>query len=317
MGPAVAANTKIEWCDHTFNPWIGCTRISPGCDHCYAEATMGQSRLRMATWGGPGTRAQLVLTSAGIWRHPRCWDRAAAKAGTRPRVFCASLADVFDTDAPVQWREALWDLVHETPHLEWLILTKRPQNIARLLPGDWGPGWPNVRLGVSVENQEEADRRIPRLLDVPHGLAPFISAEPLLGPVCLHGLPGGPQDDEDVRINALSGYYVTSPREEYGTPMQAIGWVIIGGESGRQARPCDVQCIRDLVAQCRAAGVPCFVKQLGAQPVCRVQRPLADGYGGDYAPGWASQDVPMAMTHPKGGDPAEWPDHLRVREFPA
>ena len=146
--------TKIEWCDYSFNPWVGCTKVSPGCDHCYAEGwakRTGQSSL----WNGDRRR-----TSETNWRQPLKWNKAAASDGRRRRVFCASVADVFDNQVPEQWREDLFKLIAATPDLDWLLLTKRPQNIQRFLP--WGPSaapWRNVWLGTTVENQEEMARR--------------------------------------------------------------------------------------------------------------------------------------------------------------
>ena len=170
-------NSAIEWCDHTFNPWIGCQAISPACDNCYAAAWVN-GRLR-------GDFSQRRRTVADNWRKPLRWNRMAQMAGVRHRVFCASLADVFDNQVPEEWRADLWDLIQHTEHLDWLLLTKRPQNIARMLPqpatGWQNPGWPwpNVWLSTTVENQAEADRRIPQLLAVP-AARHFLSCEPLL-----------------------------------------------------------------------------------------------------------------------------------------
>jgi protein gp37 len=157
----VAENSKIEWTDHTFNPWVGCTKVSPACDHCYAEGwakRTGQAGL----WNGERRR-----TSTANWRLPYKWNNAAPLSGPRPRVFCASLADVFDNQAAPEWRRDLWWLIRETPNLDWLLLTKRPQNIVKMLPDNWGEGYPNVWLGTTVENQTEAGRRIVALLEVP------------------------------------------------------------------------------------------------------------------------------------------------------
>ena len=155
----MAENTTISWASHTFNPWIGCQKVSDGCSSCYAEALM-DTRFGKVQWGPDGERK---LTSDANWRKPLAWNRKAAAAGERPRVFCASLADVFDNKAPEGARERLWQLIADTPNLDWLLLTKRPQNIARMLPYGWGDGWPNVWLGTSTENQEEYDRRWPIL----------------------------------------------------------------------------------------------------------------------------------------------------------
>ena len=171
----MAENSNISWCAHTFNGWVGCQKVSPGCDHCFAEALM-DTRFGKVQWGPDGERK---LTSDANWRKPLTWNRKAAAAGERPRVFCASLADVFDNQAPEGARERLWQLIRDTPNLDWLLLTKRPQNIARMLPYGWGDGWPNVWLGTSTENQEEYDRRWPILAKIPV-VVRFVSVEPLL-----------------------------------------------------------------------------------------------------------------------------------------
>ena len=178
----MAENSKIEWTHHTFNPWIGCQKVGPGCDHCYAEAWDARGLQRQETrWGAHAGRTR---TSPANWRKPLAWDRAAAAAGERHRVFCASLADVFDNHASIlpKWRDDLWALIRATPHLDWMLLTKRPGNIAKMLPEDWGRGYANVWLGCTVVNQEEADRDVVKLFEVPAAVR-FLSMEPLLGPV--------------------------------------------------------------------------------------------------------------------------------------
>jgi len=224
----MAENSKIEWTDHTFNPWIGCTKVSPGCDHCYAEARMDH-RLGQVRWGPHGERRR---TGEAYWREPLKWNRRAADAGQRERVFCASLADVFDNQILSDWRADLWALIESTPNLDWLLLTKRPQNIAAMLPANWGDGWPNVWLGTTAENQTEADRRIPHLL-ARRATVRFVSAEPLLGPI---------------------DFTAIGPR---------LDWIIVGGESGPGARPMHPDWARSIRDQCAAAGVPFFFKQHG------------------------------------------------------
>ncbi len=238
--------TRIEWTatttadgtvlpGYTFNPWVGCTKVSPACDHCYAEGwatRTGQSHL----WSGDRRR-----TSESNWYQPVKWDREAAAAAVRRRVFCASLADVFDNQVPTRWREDLWHRIAQTPHLDWLLLTKRPQNIAKMLPDPatgvkpWGCGWRNVWLGTTTENQEEADRRIPHLLSVPAAVH-FLSCEPLLG---------------FLRLPAQDAYW------------QPIDWVICGGESGPGARPMHPAWATSLRDQCADADIPFFFKQWG------------------------------------------------------
>lgn len=178
----MAENSTIAWTDHTFNPWIGCQKVSAACDNCYAES-YDQRWNKGERWGPHAIRTR---TAVPYWNQPAKWNRKAAETQARSRVFCASLADVFDNHKSVlaEWREDLWNLIRETPNLDWLLLTKRPQNIQKYLPADWGDGYPNVWLGTTVENQEEADRRIPHLLSVPAALH-FLSCEPLLGEVDL------------------------------------------------------------------------------------------------------------------------------------
>lgn len=147
-------DTKIEWADHTFNPWMGCTKVSEACKFCYAEKYV--ERWKMAKWGDAGTRSR---TNAQNWKKPLLWNKLALKEGVRRRVFCASLADVFEDHAQILpvWREDLFNLIKATPQLDWLLLTKRPENFERFLPEDWGTGYDNVWLGCSVENQKRAD----------------------------------------------------------------------------------------------------------------------------------------------------------------
>lgn len=174
----MAENSKIEWCDHTFNPWIGCTKVGPGCDHCYAEQ-LATSRLGVP-WGPHAERRR---TAASSWQLPRRWNRRAARAGIRYRVFCASLADVFDKAVPPEWRADLFALIRETPYLDWLLVTKRIGNAAAMIEA--AGGMPdNVWLGATIVNQAEADRDIPKLLATPAPVR-FLSMEPLLGPVNL------------------------------------------------------------------------------------------------------------------------------------
>lgn len=171
-------NSGIAWTDHTFNPWSGCLRVSPGCDNCYAAA-LSRRFGTFGTFGSWQPGAPRRPQSPAYWRQPLSWDRAAGRAGVRYRVFCASMADVFDNAAPVELRARLFELIRITPNLDWLLLTKRIQNAARMLPPDWRNGYGNVWLGVSTENQKEADRRIPLLQAIPARVR-FLSCEPLL-----------------------------------------------------------------------------------------------------------------------------------------
>lgn len=235
----MAETTKIEWADSTWNPWIGCMKVSPACDHCYAEDMM-DTRYGRVQWGGPGkgagTRAR---TSAAYWRKPLQWQKQAPQFydqhGRHRRVFCASLADVFDNEVPVQWRVDLWNLIRETPHLIWMLLTKRPQNIEGMLPRFWDEISNSVWLGTTAEDQARADRNIPHLLK--HDCAVrFVSCEPLLGPIDLW-----PWLNEAHRLD----------------------WIIAGGESGPNARPSHPDWFRSMRDQAADDGVPFFFKQWG------------------------------------------------------
>lgn len=267
----MAENSNIAWTTHTFNPWIGCTKVSPACDRCYAEEWAAHYA-KDVIWGKPGQHSKLRRTKT--WRDPLAWNKKAAAdqtmfGGERPRVFCASLADVFDNDAPPDWRKDLWDLIGATPALDWLLLTKRPQNIKDMLPADWGAdGWANVWLGTTVENQIEADRRIPHLLQIPARVH-FLSCEPLLGPVRIDDLAG----PDGAVLKPLCG--LTWGPGSKGMHLRTAGgpkidWVIIGGESGHNYRTMSMEWVAALRVQCRDARVPVFFKQDSSiKPGCK------------------------------------------------
>jgi protein gp37 len=242
----MAAETKIEWADHTFNPWLGCTKVSPACDHCYAEDWAKRFKPEAGLWQGQRQR-----TSPSTWRQPLTWNRGAdafrAKHGRAPMVFCASLADVFDNQVPKDWRRDLFDLIRQCDQIVWLLLTKRPQNIAKMLPDDWGRGWNHVWLGTTVENQEEANRRIPHLLAV-QATKRFLSCEPLLGAIDVTVLE---RRAAQGLMRPLDGRF------------RKIDWVIAGGESGPHARPSHPDWFRSLRDQCAGAGTAFFFKQWG------------------------------------------------------
>lgn len=251
----MSANSKIEWCDHTFNAWWGCVRVSPACRFCYADTTA--SRYGHQLWRKNGDRRML---SDNYWRQPLRWNREAEAASRPALVFCSSMADVFedrrDLDAP---RERLWELIDATPWLIWQLLTKRPENVARLAP--WGGNWPDrVWLGTSVENQQFAEQRIPALLEIPARVR-FLSCEPLLGPIDLT-----PWTDHAPWTYTESGVLCTcgAPmRGDTQCPAPQLDWVIGGGESGAKARPSHPDWFRSLRDQCKAAGAPYFHKQFG------------------------------------------------------
>ncbi|MFO0570194.1 MAG: phage Gp37/Gp68 family protein [Polyangiaceae bacterium] len=226
----MGANTKIEWANDTFNTHWGCTEVSPACDNCYAKKLA--KRYGFDVWGPNAPTRRL---GEGHWREPLRWNALAARAGERRRVFCSSMADIFQgraDHAPLLAR--LWPLIEQTPNLDWLLLTKRPTKVAQLVP--WSSAWaPNVWIGTTVENQEWAEKRIPYLLALP-AVVRFVSAEPLLGPIDL---------------------------QPYLDGARRIDWVIAGGESGPAARPMEVAWVRELRDQCVTAGVPFHFKQWG------------------------------------------------------
>lgn len=251
----MADETKIEWADSTFNPWIGCTKISPACDHCYAEDWA--KRFGQVKWGNHPRKRTSVQTWNKVHRWHQQADQFEAEHG-RPRfVFVASLADVFDNQVPIQWRRDLWDLIAACDRLVFLLLTKRPQNIHNFLPAWWGDGLPNVWIGTTVENQEVADRNIPHLLAVPAAKR-FLSIEPMLGPIDLTGIRVGKYE----MWNVLDRVEAREAAAE-GACDGVIDWVIAGGESGTHARPSHPDWFRSLRDQCDAAGVPFLFKQWG------------------------------------------------------
>lgn len=254
--------TKIEWTatrlpdgtvipGYTFNGWIGCTKVSPGCEHCYAETLMAE-RYQRVKWGPQGTRQR---TNASNWRKPLAWNRKAEAEGRRARVFCKSLADVAE-DRPelVEMQRDLTVLIDQTPNLDWLLLTKRPQNFNGMIErstGQQAQAWlsshRNVWVGTSVESQEWAEKRLPELMKI-HAAVRFISAEPLLGP---------------LDLSEWLSPDISHPSHGVLTGDSKIDWVIVGGESGAHARPLDPAWVLSLRDQCQAAGVPFFFKQWG------------------------------------------------------
>lgn len=246
----MSEKTGIEWTDHTFNPWWGCVKVSPACDHCYAESL--SKRYGYAVWGKDAPRRWF---GAEHWREPVKWNRAAERDGIRRRVFCASMADVFElgsSDLDTQ-RANLWALVDSTPMLDWLLLTKRPGNIARMVPSDWlKRPRANVWYGVTVESPDYL-WRVYQVADVP-AVVRFVSYEPALA---------------DVEWPFYRG----------------IHWLIAGGESGASCRQPDPQWFVSARDQCLRAGVAFFFKQWGGL------RPKSNGAMLD---GREWKDVPVA-----------------------
>lgn len=231
----MAKDSNIGWTHHTFNPWWGCMKVSPGCANCYALTF--SKRVGYDIWGPSATTTRRLFGTAH-WNEPLKWNEAAKRAGAQHRVFCASMADVFEDHPFVESERAkLWSLLERTNSLDWLLLTKRPENVGRMTPWRHNPEgliWPTVWLGTSVEDQERAEERIPALVDPNHPVGVlFLSCEPLLGPLDL-------------------------------TPwLGRIGWVIVGGESGPGHRPMRTEWVRAIRDQCQAAGVPLYYKQGG------------------------------------------------------
>jgi protein gp37 len=226
----VAEHSKIEWTDHTFNPWTGCTKISAGCDHCYAEAW--SKRSGHVKWGNHARKR----TTESYWKAPLIWNSKANvfynQHRRRQRVFCASLSDVFDNKAQKAWRLDLFDLIKRCSNLDWLLLTKRPQNIGKFLPADWGDGYKNVWLGMTAEDQENYDQRWTHLSAIPSKIR-FVSYEPAIGPLRL--------------------------RKSIVQP----DWLICGGESGHGARQMQASWAVDILHDCKTFGVAPFFKQWG------------------------------------------------------
>jgi protein gp37 len=266
----MAENTKIEWADHTWNPWEGCQKVGPGCDHCYAENRNARFAGGQAINWGPG--APRRRTSVSNWNLPLRWNAQAeafqAQHGRRQRVFCASLADVFDNAVSREWRDDLAALILDTADLDWLLLTKRIGNAGAMLGEMFLDGPPaNVWLGATVVNQAEADRDILKLLRIPASVR-FLSMEPLLGPVSFEGLFANPSNIADG-TNAL----------------EELDWVIVGGESGPGARPMHPDWALSLRDQCEAVGTAFMFKQWGEW------RPISQMSEGEDRALWRSRVI--------------------------
>lgn len=261
-------STSIAWCNHTFNPWWGCTRVSPGCEHCYAEAFAKRCGIR---WG---PRAERKLFGEKHWAEPVKWNRLALRDDVRRRVFCAPMADVFEDrpDLAVE-RAKLWALIEATPSLDWLLLTKRPENWRRMVPPSWlTEPRPNVWALTTAEDQERADQRIQQLLQIP-AVVRGVSYEPALGPVDFsRSLRCGRAALGDDARNAFSpdlydcarcGHMIGDHAGPNAECLDCVGldWLIVGGESGPGRRDLNVEWVESVARQCAAAGVPLFVKQ--------------------------------------------------------
>lgn len=266
--------TGIEWTDHTFNIAWGCMKVSPGCAHCYAEVVADQ-RHKKGVWGPAATTPRMTMSDR-YWKQPLIWNRSAEKFGVRRRVFCSSMADVFEAHPTIdQEREKLWALIRATPHLDWQLLTKRPERIPECLPRDWDNGYPNVWLGTSVESQDYIGR-IQHLVTIP-AVCHWLSIEPMLGPVKLRGdwedfLEGWTTEQDHSRGCSPDEGCVPGCPEVHQAQRYPIKWVIVGGESQKDCRPFDLDWARSLRDECKAAGTAFFLKQLGGHPMKRDKR---------------------------------------------
>lgn len=306
----MGTETNIAWTDHTWNPWHGCRKVSQGCKYCY----MYRDKAR---YGQDPT--QVVRSKDATFHAPLQWERADAEAGIQRRVFTCSWSDFFIEEADA-WRDEAFAIMALTPHLTYQVLTKRPERMQRYLFGEKEPRWcavsdavvrlghsrregavgwplPNVWLGVSVEDQATADARIPLLLQTPAAKR-FVSYEPALGPVDFTRtrLPGGSTCSP---LHVKEGHYPLSGH------IGPLDWIIVGGESGPEARPFDLAWAHATIQQCRAAGVACFVKQLGA---VTVDSAFAEKDG--------TPALIMGFRDRAGANPAEWPEALRVQDWP-
>lgn len=253
----MAANSKIAWTDDTFNPWWGCQKVGPGCDHCYAAA------LDKRTGGDYfDTKTAPRRTKPANWAKPIKWNKEAAASGKRRLVFCASMADVFDNRVPVEWRVDLFELIKATPHLTWILLTKRIGNVSKMLPDDWGDGYPNVWLLITVVNQAEADRDILKLQAVPAAVR-GLSVEPML-------------DEIDLYRGGFS--LIAKQKSPCGKKYPGIDWVICGGESGPDRRPFYENWVRRLRDDCLGSGMTkFFYKQRITENGKKIETPYLDG----------------------------------------
>lgn len=284
--------SAISWTHSTFNPWWGCYEVSPACDNCYARELA--NRWDFKVWGKDAPRR---FFTDKHWNEPVKWNAAALKSGVRNRVFCASMADVFEERADLDvWRLRLWDLIEKTPNLDWMLLTKREKAIQKMLPAAWiQKPRPNVWLGVTAENQRRANERIPALLDVP-AVVHWISAEPLLGPIDFAPwIAGYRHDVTHDRLDAPDGAVIAGEERVAGTwhRRKGIDWVIVGGESGNHPRRMDPGWVNEIREQCKRGNVAYHFKQKG--------RILA---------------AELGCKDREGKDLSEWPMEFRVQEFP-
>lgn len=276
----MGATTGIGWTDATINFWWGCTEVGPGCELCYAR-TLAETRWKRANWGDEFPR---VRTSDKVWNSVFQWDKKAEKDGKPIKVFCQSMSDFFDKRAPSEWREEGWARIKKTKHLRYQILTKRITLIEKMLPADWGPEYSHVGFMCTVVNQQEANRDVPRLLKLKQERNVTwvgLSIEPYLEHIFIH-----PDWINWRNLNPNA---------------PALDWIIIGGESAQgsdlaKCRPYDMNSALGIVELCQANNTAVFHKQLGS-------RPYMDG-------------KPFKVAHWKGEVPEQWPQQLRIQQFP-
>lgn len=283
----MSATSTIEWTEKTWNPLTGCTRVSAGCDNCYAarqaatrlKNTDAYKGLAVMTPSGRAAFTGTIRLLHDRLEDPLHWRKPA-------RVFVNSMSDLFHPDVPFDFIDRVFAVMMGARQHTFQVLTKRPERMAQYVNERlFGiEPLPNVWLGTSCEDQAAADERIPHLLRTPAAVR-FLSCEPLLGPIQF-----------PLRSNGSVFWH-------------GINWVIAGGESGPGSRPCNIEWIESIIAHCQAAGVPTFVKQLGANPVyhtCRNPACTHPDCGYEL----------LRLSDPKGGNMAEWPERMRVREYP-
>lgn len=287
-----------------------CTRISPGCTHCYAS-TINKRFGNGLEYTVPNLEKVEFFIDEKILAEPLKRKKPAT-------IFVGDMFDLFHEAIPDDMVGHVFALMAQCPQHTFQVLTKRADVMLDLLSdadAAYGPldVWPlpNVWCGVSVESQKYADERIPLLLQIPAAVR-FLSVEPMLEAVDLTRLPSGPQGRY---LDSLRGIYVDPKNWQQNTCTSGlIDWVICGGESGPGARPFNLAWAESLQAQCKDAGVPFFMKQVGSSPFKTLKsHAMGIERNGVQLP----DELPMRLKDRKGGDPAEWPEHLRVREFPS
>lgn len=293
-------DTKIEWTNHTVNFWWGCQKVSPGCQHCYAETF--SKRVGRDIWGPPQTTER--WRTKAPWKDCIKWDKQAKADGIRRKVFCQSMSDFFEDHLQVEpWRQEAFKILESFESLDVQLLTKRPENVLQMVPAHWLKSWPgHIWMGTTAEDQEYYNKRLPELLKIPAPIH-FLSCEPLLGPIDLYWCKWcgrfGAHDCE-------TGYSWT---ETEAQDQVGIDWVITGGESGHSARACHPDWVRSLRDQCQAALLPFFHKQWGEfVPDCQWSQEM-----GIRSPNWAYNHLFIKVGKKAAGSML---DGQQYKEFP-